>query len=558
MKKTILALGLVALATVVSCQKEDPKPTSGLDFITEQVIDVADANFATIEFNAYEAWTAEVVDADGEPVSDVILSAKSGVAGDAQKLKVTLPSLAEGETGRVVGVEFKYGNDVEIVFVIQGKAILIDAIDSEDGNIPAEAGDYTFAIISNCKFNTSADSDASWFTAQVEQSVESKMAYTLTATVEANDDYTLRHAWVKFTTSDIQVAVLDDNGTPTGETKDYETSLDIYQAGLATLAFSKSLAEYGVTTLSAAGAIHRLGTKDDKIVISDGTAFHVLDGDGAYVSGSASPVQDVLPEAMAVDAAGNMIFAAAGAYCGTFDIYLATDAADPAKFISYEHNSVYSNMVSNLRVYGDVTGDAVITAHTDLYPYCVYWEVKAGVPGEAKLVELPSGANWDTWSGIIWNANRNGCVAPLGTTADAGFLFIAYDAQYTLFFVDKDGNAQALFAYEEYFGEGAGSNVNFQSISVREWNGKIYAAVGISTYFSWGGCPDVILLDVTDQEIVANFDHWNYDITCNYVGANDGENASADVCLIPEDDQLGIVMIDGLNDVIYRINCPKK
>ena len=552
MKKAFLALGVIALASFVSCQGEKtPDPTSGIKFTSEDVIDIADGNFATIEFKAYEDWTAEAIAVDGAALKDVTLSATGGAAGD-WKLKVTVPSLGEGEVGRTIVVKINYASDFDFAVVLQGKAFACFAYDTA----PAAGGDAKIAIASNCTF-TMSNPEASWLTTKLTQAAN-KLSYVLDVTYAANDSYDSRKGSVTVTIPAIQVAVYDGEGNPTGETTDYVGTLYFSQYGLATLAFSKSLEDYGVSTLSNVGALHHLGVKDGKIVVSDGTSFHALNSDGTYNAGSACPIAGVAPESMAIDAKGNMLFAQSGPYCGTFDIYLATGAADPVKFISYNHNAVYSNMVSNLRVFGDVTADAVITALTDLYPYCVYWEVKAGVPGEAKLTALPSGANWDTWSGIIWNANRNGCVAPLGTSADAGFLFIAYDSLYTLYFVDKDGNSQPLFAYEDYFGAGAGSNVNFQCISVREWNGKTYAAIGVSTYFSWGGCPDVILVNVTDKEIVANIDHNTFGITCTYIGVNDGENASADVCLIPEDDQLGVVMIDGLNDVIYRVNCPKK
>ena len=447
--------------------------------------------------------------------------------------------------------------DLKGVFTVKQAAFVpVFEFESDYETIGTEGGDITYTLKTNVPYDVvTYDAFEDWFTV-------SQDGDTFKVSVKANSEYDPRLAYFKVVSTKEGHTELVDNdwdGIPETE-QQVQLRAYCYQEGSATLAFSKNLSAYGVASLSAAGAIHRLGTMEGGILVSDGTAFCAFDGDGEYISSTECPVSGVLPEAMAVDAAGNLLFAQAGEYCGTFNIYLMNEnsASNLSPFISYEHNAVYSNMVSNLRVYGDVTGDAVITAHTDLYPYCVYWEVKAGVPGEAQLVALPSGADWDTWSGIIWNANRNGCVAPLGATADAGFLFIAYDSLYTLYYVDKTGAATPLYAYDEVFGEGAGSNVNFQSISVREWNGKVYAAVGVSSYFSWGACPDVILFNVTDMEAVSYLDHTMFDITCNYVGGNDGENASADVCLIPEDEQLGVVMIDGLNDVIYRVNYPKK
>jgi len=374
-----------------------------------------------------------------------------------------------------------------------------------------------------------------------------------TAKIKQNTTYDARRAYLKVVSKEpghTEWIDTDWDGVPDTE-RQVTITATVEQAGCATFAWSRSLSSYGVESLSTVGAVHHLGCMSVMdhyvLVVTDGVQSHVLDASTGEFGASAAVPNVPNPTTFAADDAGNMIFGTYTAYGANFEVYRATEESTELLF-SYPHSDIYSFGISNLRVKGDINNNAVITAVTDVYSYCVYWEIKSGVVQAPVFFALPS-------ESAVWNADRNSCCCPLGSTADEGFIYMGYDGIYDCNIYDKAGNKTTLFTFDA----GAGSNVNFQSISVKDWNGIKVAAIGISTYFSWGSCPDVILLDLTHGKQLSYLDHTTFgDIACEYVGANDGENASADVALIPEADQLGVVMIDALNNVIYRVNYPKQ
>ena len=439
------------------------------------------------------------------------------------------------------------GQKVEIT-VKQAAFVAEFEVDCDWFEVTKEGGEFTVNITTNVDFTVKDYSDSSFPWQKATLSEDKKSCKVV---IGANPAYTPRQSYVKFTVPAIQDPVLDDAGEPTGEFTDHVVRVYFTQKGTAALAWQKSLTAYGnVTTV---GGVHRLLIADGQPVLSDGTKFHMIDPANGNILAS----QELVAPNAASDDAGNLIFGGETPYGETLTLYYALpDGSDPKVLLTYEHTSVYSSLLSNIRVKGDITGDALIVAFTDLYVYAVCWEIKAGVVQNPVLVPLPTEANWETWTGIVWNATRNGCVVPVSASLADGLLYIAYDGRYVLTHVADNGTATPVYSPYAVPAE-EGGNENFNCISTTIWNGAYMVAFEQGQFFSWGTCPDFCLLNQGTSQ-VDNFEHGLLGVQTNYLGQNDGENASSDILLnVDGNGNLEVYVVDALADVFYKVVVPK-
>lgn len=412
--------------------------------------------------------------------------------------------------------------------------------DVTEHRLGTEGGSVSFTVNANVEYEVN-DPGYDWMSLTNDGDV-----YTIT--VAPNQGYDLKYGYFRVSTPEVQIMEdLDWDGIPETEV-DLYFNVTVHQAGHSSVSWTKSLTGY--SGMGTVGGIHRLGLSDGRLVVSDGTDIHVIDvSNGDYIAKFDLPAGAV-PESMATDAAGNVLVAAIAPFGGTFEVYAAGPAdgySGVARLISYEHADIWSNRLANVRVCGDIGSSAVVCAYTDLSAYCVYWQIEGGVASDASFFALPAG-------NTVWNSARNGCVTPAGPVVSDGFYYAAYDGIYALYHCTVSGDNTTLF-------EGlSSSNENVGAVSAAEWDGRKYVAAEKGRFFSWGACPDFVMIDATDLSapaVVSNFNHRLESVPITYLGSNDGENASGDILLIPGADRLDVVVVDCLADVLYCVTYPK-
>lgn len=529
MKKSFLMLGIAVLAAFVSCKKETPAADVLELLNTPETVITKDGTDTplTVTFKATKAWTASV-DADFASITP-----KSGDPADECKVKINVAA-NETTADRSFTVTLKSEGVTPVTVTFKQESQFHMNIDPVEFSVTKDGGEFTINVDANVEYAIKDYSDGSF---PWQHAVPANDGKTVKVTIDKNEGLAPRQSYVKFTTE----AVLDEEGNPLA-LRAYFT-----QAGSATLAWQKSLTSYN--TVATVGGIHRLFTIGGQPVLSDGENIHMIDANnGSIISSEELPMNN-----FTTDDAGNLLVANETPYGGTLTIGCVQAPEMIMKpLISYEHNSIYSSTISNIRVKGNVLGDALVVAFTDLYTYAVCWEIKAGVVQEPVNVGLPTIANWETWTGIVWSASRNGCVVPVGTSLEDGLLYIAYDGRYTLTHVAKDGTATELYSpYADPASEGG--NENFNCLATTVWNGSYMVAFEKGQFFSYGDCPDFYILNQATNS-VDYFKHGLLGIETTYLGVDDGENASSDILLnVDGSGNLEVYVVDALADVIYKV-----
>ena len=236
-----------------------------------------------------------------------------------------------------------------------------------------------------------------------------------------------------------------------------------------------------------------------------------------------------IPEGLSVyslvnDDAGNILMAAQAAFGGTLQIYSikSLDAA-PELIVEYVHNAIWSSSMGNIRVCGDVTKKAVITAFVDVSQYWVAWQITGGKAGEARFGSISPAAS------TVWSP-YGACVAPVSDDLSDGILFIGYSA-------DANGNYDlnwckdaAASEWKSVFHTDSAGNENYNCISVATLNGIRFCAIERGAHFSWGSCPEVYLLDITNLDFVKESYYVGW-TTVAEEGAYTGTGACSDVLL---------------------------
>ena len=192
---------------------------------------------------------------------------------------------------------------------------------------------------------------------------------------------------------------------------------------------------------------------------------------------------------------------------------------------------------------GDVKKDAVVTALAALWgnlPYYVAWQIKDGVVQSPVFGTItPSNPP----SSVIY-----GCVSPVSADLSDGLVFIGYaGAPYALYYcADPTGEKSWNTVYDT----GTAGNENYNSISIAEFDGRKYCAIGEDNHFGYTN-PTVYLVDITDMS----------DVELVYKGSIPGVFASVaamDLKLVPEGDVLKIYIVDAGYDTAGCIELPRQ
>lgn len=516
MKK--IALFLMAAVAVVACNEEEFVPH--LDFPpTEVTIPAAGteelAEPVTVTFTANAAWTATLT---GEGVAEWLsISPKSGEAGEASiKLDAVANAANENRTATLeITVE---GLEPALVTVtqLQKNAIDVNAeasyvLSFKGETLEVEVGhnvEYTYEVVY-------AEGVEPWL-------VETK-AYATDKLV-----FTAPEQEINAVSRTASLYVYSELGVVKVVT--------ITQEAWSPIVWSKSLSELG----AAAGRVG-IGAFGDYVAFTANGAAYLADAaTGENVQALTLP-DGFVAGGVHVDDAGNIMVSGPDAAWANSD-HLQLYLVDPATFattplIDYNAANYYSTEMGNIRVRGDVTKNAVITAYIcDGGGHAIIWAVTDGVVADPTYVDLGDGS-WDASTGVV---------APAGAAVADGLFAITYGAPwaYNLYYYD---GAEWSMTWESP----ATWMENFNCISTTEINGVKYLGLTMSCHFNYD-YTDIVVLDVTDPKAAKQV----FNIQMNFHTTDEAGLTYSDIFIKGEGGNLAAYVIDPWMDAVEKYIFP--
>lgn len=550
-------------------QKQDDKTEvkDAITLISDEVVNVgAESEIITVKFTATADWTAESEE------DFIVPKDKSGKAGENVELKVTIQSLPNDVEGRTGALALKAGKAEATVYVMQGKVFFFTP---EELYVGIEGGKVEFQVVSNLDYEVKIYDSFYWAPATFD-----KATGMGSFTVAANTAYDMRVAYVKFTIPDIQVPVYNDDGEPTGETKDCEERIYVYQDGNRNVAWATSLpANFDVVNIDDDGVVHdataSLALFDGKLLVCDAKQIFTVNLQTGKFEGTLN-VGDLPVQSITNDDAGNLLLAELGPYLNVYNVYAIkandTQLASP-KNIIHAVNETWagSHGADKVAARGDVYGDGVITMMYGGLPqyggssYGMCWEIKGGKAAEEyyneynpiinqpQMIVTPIGTivpeDWLYYN--LWLSNRAAFV-PAGTAVSDGFFYCGYDDQYNLFYYNGTDWAATLEV-----GDWAGSIMGMETIT---WNEKkILAGVGLGYTFDWGPMPSYLwLVDITTPAAPEVLSSAQYGGLEDQAVTGGTESSTADVVLQIDGDSLVSYFVDSSQGILSKVVYPKR
>jgi len=572
----IFAAALVALAACEKAPTDEgkdegkDKPEVVADAVTlssDAVLSIdGSSSIITIRFKATTAWTATASD------DYIVLNPASGEAGDVE-LRATVQSLPDDTAGRTAKVTITAGKASADVTIYQGVVFELSTTWADFG---VEGGTLEFSLVTNLEYEVTTYDSFDWAPATFDKSTG-----TGKITVAPSKEYDERVAYVKFTIPAIQDPILDDEGNDTGETKDHVERVYVAQAGNRQVVWTQDFF-WGMFSM---GARHSVAALGDYFVVNapkdpdNGTGGLMIfkKSDGSYVSTVPAPVSFT---GIANDDAGNIILTAGGDYPIDEETWAllveeqipltvyfirATDAAaalssgsmpalSPA--ITYA-NEFYGYGLDNVRVTGDVFGNAVITMVSAAYQEgsepdawncrTVAWQVTGGVVNSAPAASRTVPAYDSVWTSADLVSIH------LDTNANGPVLYMGYDANYQLWY------ASSMTAdWQDVLDSGSSWVEGYGSMDIIEWNGHRYLGLVAETYFAWygwGSLPSYLwIINIDDPTAPFAIAKTPIDIS-----GNDGTwqyGATADLVLCVEGSDLAAYVVDAGVSVYTKIVYP--
>lgn len=513
MKKRFMSILAVA-AVLAACEsKEDPVVPEITAPLTEYQIPVSgtEEEDVFIEFTTNVDWTATLKEAS----EWCAVTPQKGVKGLSQ-VKV-IADENNGNEDRSAVVVIKAGAaEQEITLNQSGKPHLI--LGQNEVYLERNGAEVSIPVTANVKFTAEAAADCDWLTVTADAS-------SIKFTAIVNDDVDYRSTTVAVKVADYE---------------DLNAELTVFQNGKISVAWSKvpngSIDGYD----PAAGA--RLAVYGDYLLLANGSKIFALNAADGTVAQTINLPEGMKAQSLCVDEGGNVLFAANAAWAAAdaevpaeiLQIYTVKSLTDtPKLLIEYNAGNLWCTSMCNVRVKGDISKDAVITAYAAYSAYWMAWEVKGGAIGDLKYEKTPytSGVN-------------SGCVAPNGTSLSDGLWFIGYGAPYNLYYcTDTVANT-----WVESYVTGSSWMENYDCISTATVGSKKYLATVASCHFDYD-TTDVILVDVTDPKAGKEYIRYACDNLVNRdeSWANKDWTAAgtfADVCLVAKGETMYVYFID--------------
>ncbi len=443
----------------------------------------------------------------------------------------------------VAGGEFS-----EEIIITQAGFVPAFAIEPvENMIVDVNGGTKTYKVTANCEYTFGPDAD--WVT----MTDNGDGTYTFSVAGGYNEPSNRTcYVWLNIGYD----AVGGEDGGPDG-TNDY-TYFTITQTGTAKTAWAKNLtSDYSGVTL---GLTARLAYKDDMILLATETQVHAINAvDGSYIQSVALP-EGFTPHSLVNDNAGNVLVAARAAYVAKenetdpdpvqpdFVVYKVSSLSDistPTPIASYNVGNIWGAVIGNLRVNGDVNGDAVIAAFCGTTNYAVLWEVKGGVVADPKAVALPQRNIWQP---------ENGFVMPLGTTLADGLMYNGYGGNYSYAYCADASVAEPTFT--EVFPGFSTWELGPSAASVVEMGGKKYMACFEHTFFpGWAIASKFYVLDITAPTTPAY-----YYIGHGILSGQDiaGAAYAGDIMMRAGNNALELYIVDDAQGWLEKVTIPVK
>lgn len=441
--------------------------------------------------------------------------------------------------GRTAKITITAGDLKQEITVNQAAFVPTFEMDATELWIASEGGSAVLNITANFEYSVAVAEGCDWLTVTSEGG-----KHTFTAV--ANPDFAYRaveiviNGWTKED---------DENTTDVNEAQKFY----VFQNGRASTTWTKKPADLGLTL--AAGTT-RMALKDGMLFLANGgSSVLVVDAaTGTYVTAVNLP-DGFVATSLTNDDAGNLVIAAELPYGATTNVYyLSSMNLEDVKVLCTLNNDVVREVAidawgaptttgtaSNLRVSGDVTGDAVITMGLGLIEHYIACEIKGGVAQPQVSGKLPE---YDK----LVNSPNDMVVYPLGTTIADGVVYTGYTLTYSVYYSTDMQEWTSIIAGEDY----ANGNDSPNAMASAKVNGKDYLAIGIGCHFSWTQAR-VVVYDITDKTAVKKVGTWNLaDSGANYVGTT-GPNC--DVAIVPgEGDSFTLYYFGGASEVVARVD----
>lgn len=286
----------------------------------------------------------------------------------------------------------------------------------------------------------------------------------------------------------------------------------------------------------------RLAKYGDYILVANTTKVFALNPADGSIATTFDVPGGMTAHSICVDDAGTVILSADAGIGADLTIYTVADPfnPDPQVLATYNTGNYYGTDTGNIRVSGDLSKNAVITATVSAGAggACIIWEVVDGVCSDWTWTTVPYAADSISFA----------CCTPAGNTLADGLWYIGYGGDYNLYHaadVVKGGASTWTNAYTT----GSSWMENYNCVAAAEWNGKDYVAVLAGCHFNYDA-TDVWVLDASDPTACVNVLSVNCDglVERDEAWANldwTGLGTYSDVLLVPEADALKVYFIDG-------------
>ncbi len=510
MNKKLLTL-VLAVAAIVGCKKEEPVvPELKIDQ-SELTIPVAgtETQDVTITFNTNVEWTAKV---DGS-ADWCAITPQKGLSG-ANTIKV----IADENTGKEVRtavVVITAGETLQskVTLTQSGKPYL--EVESTQAWLDVNGTEISVPVSANVKFTAEA-AENDWLKVSADAS-----SIKFSASRNESTDY-----------RSVAVTVKAEGNEALNQ------EITVFQNGRVSLIWSKIPAKEWEGFTPSEGA--RMAVVNDYLLVANGGKILVVNpADGAITKTVTLP-DGFKAQSLCVDDAGNVLLAANASWneipadADMFRIYTVKSVEDtPKLLIEYNSANIWCLQMCNVRVKGDITKNAVITAYASNSAYWMAWEIKDGKIGDLKCNTTPYTSN-----------PNSGCVAPAGTSLSDGLWFIGYGGTNDLnYCADVDANTWVIS-----YVTGISWMENNDVISTVTMGGKTYLALLYSCHFNYDS-TDAIILDVTDPKAAKEYVKYAGDYLVNR--GDDWSNSDwtgagyfADACLVEKDGVLYLYFID--------------
>ena len=597
MKKIALMLA-IAVAAVACKPEEQITPEVTVNSDAAALVIEQEGGEVLIDFDANVEWTAAFKGA----ADWCTLSPASGAAGP-NKVKVIAVE-NETNDNRIVTVVITAQTAVKEVVVTQLQKDALVISGEKTFSVPSEGGEVKFAVNHNLAIDVTTDADwltqtkametseitfavaantgaertaeivvkagalkqtltvtqAAWVPVfEVEPAADQWIALeggSVSVTVNANVEYTVTvgdNDWLTVTNEGgvytftaganaaFEYRSIDVTVAPVDETfAESAVAFYVFQNGRANKLWAKHPAEDFEGYDPAQKA--RLAQYGEYVLLANTTKVFVLNPlDGSVVTTIDMP-EGMTAHSVLVDDAGHLLVAADAGVGADLNILYVPDPFNPVPEVvcSYNTGNYYATDTGNIRVKGDIKGNAVITATASAGAggAIIFWEVVDGVCSTWYWTSVPYAADLISYA----------CAAPAGASLADGIFYIGYGGDYNLHYaanVTKDGASEWAVSYVT----GSSWMENYNCIATAEWNGNKYAAIVAGCHFNYDA-TDVILLNVNNPaaaEYVYTH-HGDGDVAWDWAaGVNPswtGAGTYSDALLIPAGDTLLVLYVD--------------